>query len=384
VLFVLLQAHKAYLEGTEHRTASFRSLTKSDAAAAHVIEQRMKKLMKLQVGRDGVLLLLRLLRCARCGSQLQCCCCWLRRQLLCRGHMATSAIAWCILYGIARVPVASVCAETYSSVQSVQWSTAYVHYAGRLPLSNALRCTLFVSFLCVRVQEDLQHWRTKIATNNREWEERNAALRREKDLMGRHYAQLKAALDAGRAAAAERLKQLSVMSSSAMQVGGGVGIIMLNRTYAQRLCLVARAGSRAGQQGGQHDHACSLTCPLLLTCLPQDLRAKLAKAESVLKLAEMCRKLETEHEKVAPFVELPPVPLAAAQELEQQQLLQQQQGAAEAAAAQQQDELKQQEEGCEGTGTAAAAAAGVGATRLSAGGLDDDGNNVEEWDYLNR
>jgi hypothetical protein len=37
--------------------------------------------------------------------------------------------------------------------------------------------------------------------------------------MGRHYAQLKAALDAGRAAAAERVKQLSVMSSSAMQVG---------------------------------------------------------------------------------------------------------------------------------------------------------------------
>jgi hypothetical protein len=31
--------------------------------------------------------------------------------------------------------------------------------------------------------------------------------------------QLKAALDAGRAAAAERLKQLSVMSSTAMQVG---------------------------------------------------------------------------------------------------------------------------------------------------------------------
>lgn len=46
---MLPQAHKAYLEGTEHRTASFKSLTKSDAAAAKVIEQRMKKLMKLQV-----------------------------------------------------------------------------------------------------------------------------------------------------------------------------------------------------------------------------------------------------------------------------------------------------------------------------------------------
>jgi hypothetical protein len=49
-------------------------------------------------------------------------------------------------------------------------------------------------------------------------QERNAALRREKELMVRHYAQLKAGLDRGRAAAAERLKQLSIMSGTAMQV----------------------------------------------------------------------------------------------------------------------------------------------------------------------
>jgi hypothetical protein len=84
------------------------------------------------------------------------------------------------------------------------------------------------------LQEDLQHWRTKIATNNREWEERNAALRREKDLMGRHYAQLKAALDAGRAAAAERLKQLSVMSSSAMQVGGQARVMSGGACWGSR------------------------------------------------------------------------------------------------------------------------------------------------------
>lgn len=48
---------------------------------------------------------------------------------------------------------------------------------------------------------------------------RNAALRREKELMARHYVQLKATLDRGRAAAAERLKQLSVASGTAMQVG---------------------------------------------------------------------------------------------------------------------------------------------------------------------
>lgn len=43
------QAHKVYLEGTEHRTAAFNKLTQGDADAARVIEQRMKQLHKLQV-----------------------------------------------------------------------------------------------------------------------------------------------------------------------------------------------------------------------------------------------------------------------------------------------------------------------------------------------
>ena len=81
------QAHKAYLESTEHRTQAFKQLTKNDANAARVIEKRMKKLIKLQ--------------------------------------------------------------------------------------------------------EALQHWRTKIATNGREWEERNRSLRNEKEIMTRHYSGLK-------------------------------------------------------------------------------------------------------------------------------------------------------------------------------------------------
>ena len=57
----MLQAHKAYLEGTEHRTTAFKNLLKNDAEAAKVIEQRMKKLVKLQVRGQRLLLL--------------CCCC---------------------------------------------------------------------------------------------------------------------------------------------------------------------------------------------------------------------------------------------------------------------------------------------------------------------
>ncbi len=49
------QAHKAYLESTEHRTNTFRTLTKDDAKAALKIERQMRKLVRLQVG-GGVLI----------------------------------------------------------------------------------------------------------------------------------------------------------------------------------------------------------------------------------------------------------------------------------------------------------------------------------------
>ena len=49
-------------------------------------------------------------------------------------------------------------------------------------------------------QEALQHWRTKISTNGREWEERNRALRNEKEIMTRHYSGLKVGEEGGRGA----------------------------------------------------------------------------------------------------------------------------------------------------------------------------------------
>lgn len=68
LLLAFLQAHKVYLEGTEHRTAAFNKLTQGDAHAAQVIEQRMKKLVKLQVGRCGCALWC--WHCNRAGSTL--------------------------------------------------------------------------------------------------------------------------------------------------------------------------------------------------------------------------------------------------------------------------------------------------------------------------
>ena len=42
-------AHQAYLQNTGARATAFQTLTTNDAAAARVIEQRMKKLVQMQV-----------------------------------------------------------------------------------------------------------------------------------------------------------------------------------------------------------------------------------------------------------------------------------------------------------------------------------------------
>lgn len=66
----------------------------------------------------------------------------------------------------------------------------------------------------VKMQEKLALWRTKIAANTREWEERNRALRSEKETMHKHYAALKSTMDAFRSGQTERLKQLAIQTTS--------------------------------------------------------------------------------------------------------------------------------------------------------------------------
>ncbi|KAA6429238.1 MAG: flagellar associated [Trebouxia sp. A1-2] len=101
----------------------------------------------------------------------------------------------------------------------------------------------------VQMQESLSQWRTKIGSTGREWEERQHALQAEKDIMARHYSALKAAMEHFRAQQNTRLKHLSANSANANL----------------------------------------------------ELKKKLGSAERILKLGELCRKLETEQEKVLPF-----------------------------------------------------------------------------------
>jgi hypothetical protein len=71
-------------------------------------------------------------------------------------------------------------------------------------------CILHNQFLKnLNPQEDIHQWRAKIASSGREWAERNGALRREKELMARHYSQLRAALDATRRAPRAHLGALA-------------------------------------------------------------------------------------------------------------------------------------------------------------------------------
>jgi len=100
-----------------------------------------------------------------------------------------------------------------------------------------------------RMQASIQHWKLKIQQNKIECEERNAQLRSEKDYIAKHFQELKVKMNKFRGEGANRLRDLIVNS---------------------RNC-------------------------------GQSLKDNVGLAERILKTAELCRKFETEREKVMPF-----------------------------------------------------------------------------------
>ncbi|DBA85017.1 TPA: Para-hydroxybenzoate--polyprenyltransferase, mitochondrial precursor (PHB:polyprenyltransferase), variant 2 [Trebouxia sp. C0005] len=172
----------------------------------------------------------------------------------------------------------------------------------------------------VQMQESLSQWRTKIGSTGREWEERQHALQAEKDIMARHYSALKAAMEHFRAQQNTRLKHLSANSANANL----------------------------------------------------ELKKKLGSAERILKLGELCRKLETEQEKVLPFC-------SPEQALGLQPLF---------------DQEEPQQSEAESSATSFDDGDHAGMSRLmtrrennfkqgSGHALDHAGSPVSEWDYLN-
>ncbi|XP_062517140.1 dynein regulatory complex subunit 2-like [Corticium candelabrum] len=100
-----------------------------------------------------------------------------------------------------------------------------------------------------RIQDQIAQVRARLSSNARDSDERNKALRSEKEEILGHFQQLKGQMNRFREAERSRLTQLTIYSNEAIK----------------------------------------------------ELRRKVAKAERILKLSEMCRKLETEEEKVMPF-----------------------------------------------------------------------------------
>lgn len=100
-----------------------------------------------------------------------------------------------------------------------------------------------------RMQASIQHWKLKIAQNRQECEERNAQLRTEKDHIAKHFQDLKSQMNHFRTEEKKRLVDL---------------------TQNARNCI-------------------------------KSLTDQLGLAERIIKTAELCRKFETEREKVLPF-----------------------------------------------------------------------------------
>lgn len=100
-----------------------------------------------------------------------------------------------------------------------------------------------------RMHDNIQHWKLKISQNKQDCENRNAQLKEEKDHIANHFQELKAKMNHSRAEDKKRLADL---------------------TQNARNCQ-------------------------------QSLKDKLALGERILKTAQLCRKFETEREKVLPF-----------------------------------------------------------------------------------
>merc|ERR550514_2000111 len=102
-----------------------------------------------------------------------------------------------------------------------------------------------------RLQDSLSHWKQKLATNAKKCEERNRAMKAEKDAIFGHFQELKGRMNKFREREAQRLQELTINSQNAIKALG----------------------------------------------------ERQQKADRIVKLAELTRRYETEREKVLPFYE---------------------------------------------------------------------------------
>jgi hypothetical protein len=119
-------------------------------------------------------------------------------------------------------------------------------------------------------QESIVHWRAKLASSAKEWEERNKALKAEKEIMTRHYAALKAAMDSSRAQQVGKPARLDAAASQQQEVAHMMRRHWLTAHRAGKQQVATSSGS-SHCRTGLADGALFVVAPsashLLCTCL---------------------------------------------------------------------------------------------------------------------
>mgnify|MGYP003684409293 CR=1 FL=1 len=172
-----------------------------------------------------------------------------------------------------------------------------------------------------RLHDSTTHWKAKIASNAAECEQRNRALKEEKDSIARHF---------------QVWRAFPLRRSPGPGPGPGPLPIYTDADLPFLQELKARMNRFRDAEGRR-----LMELTINSQASIKTLKEKLEKAERILKLAEVTRKLETEREKVLPFYE---------------------------------SSVAEEEKAASG------AAEVVKSLQTSAAGRD--GQAVEEWDYL--
>ena len=89
-----------------------------------------------------------------------------------------------------------------------------------------------------RLQDSVAHWKSKLSSNQRECEERNRALKEEKDAISKHFQELKNRMNKFRDSEARRLHDLTINSQSSIK-SLRTKLEKVRRAYHHHMCACA-------------------------------------------------------------------------------------------------------------------------------------------------
>uniref|UniRef100_A0A8C0BS39 Dynein regulatory complex subunit 2 n=1 Tax=Buteo japonicus TaxID=224669 RepID=A0A8C0BS39_9AVES len=263
------RAMQSYTEATEHQKIAFEALKQKDKKSSREIEMQAKKLQKLQ---DLV--------------------------TATKGQIAAHLRESEKQNRHAREEKESVLRQLQELKNEMKQARAMAHgsLARLTTQSSAALKALARVVEKVRPADLVTATKGQIAAHLRESEKQNRHAREEKESVLRQLQELKNEMKQARAMAHGSLARLTTQSSAALKA----------------LARVVEKVRPAAHGQGKHQRGAAIPPHPALTCTPP------SQAQRILRLAEMCRRLETEEEKVLPFY---PSSLAEGDQREAQQVL---------------------------------------------------------------